>query len=83
MAVTNWLIQQGVDLNPTDRWGMTPLEGAIFGNHQDIMNMLVNAGGKIKDKSTGQLLSVEESHLNGAVNQQTVGAYTRPLLSST
>ena len=26
--VTNWLIEQGVDMNPIDRWGMTPLEGA-------------------------------------------------------
>ena len=40
VMVTNWLIEQGVDLNPIDRWGMTPLEGAVFGNHQDIIAML-------------------------------------------
>ena len=39
VMVTNWLIEQGVDMNPIDRWGMTPLEGAAFG-HQDIIAMI-------------------------------------------
>jgi hypothetical protein len=63
VGVTNWLIEQGVDLNPADRWGMTPLEGAVFGNHQDIIAMLQHAGGKIRDRETGTLLPIEESHV--------------------
>ena len=63
VGVTNWLIEQGVDLNPADRWGMTPLEGAVFGNHQDIIAMLQHAGGKIRDRETGALLPIEESHV--------------------
>ena len=66
VGVTNWLIEQGVDLNPADRWGMTPLEGAVFGNHQDIIAMLQHAGGKIRDRETGQLLPIEESHVAAA-----------------
>ena len=56
VMVTNWLIEQKVHVNPLDRWGSTPLEGAVFGNHQDIVAMLQKAGGLIKDRSTGQLL---------------------------
>ena len=66
VGVTNWLIEQGVDLNPADRWGMTPLEGAVFGNHQDIIAMLQHAGGKIRDRETGTLLPIEESRRGGA-----------------
>ena len=66
VGVTNWLIEQGVDLNPADRWGMTPLEGAVFGNHQDIIAMLQHAGGKIRDRETGALLPIEESHVAAA-----------------
>ena len=66
VMVTNWLIEQGVELNPIDRWGMTPLEGAVFGNHQDIIAMLQKAGGLVKDRETGQLLPIEESHVAAA-----------------
>lgn len=66
VGVTNWLVEQGVDLNPADRWGMTPLEGAVFGNHQDIIAMLQHAGGKIRDRETGTLLPIEESHVAAA-----------------
>lgn len=66
VMVTNWLIEQKVDLNPLDRWGMTPLEGAVFGDHQDIVAMLQKAGGLIKDRGTGQLIPLEESHVAGA-----------------
>lgn len=66
VGVTNWLIEQGVDLNPADRWGMTPLEGAVFGNHQDIIAMLQHAGGKIRDRETGALTRIEESHVAAA-----------------
>lgn len=66
VMVTNWLIEQKVELNPLDRWGMTPLEGAVFGDQKDIVAMLQKAGGRVKDRSTGQLLPLEESHLAGA-----------------
>jgi serine/threonine protein kinase len=45
---------------------MTPLEGAVFGNHQDIIAMLQHAGGKIRDRETGTLLPIEESHVAAA-----------------
>jgi len=66
VGVLNWLIESGVALNPADRWGMTPLEGAVFGNHSDIIAMLQHAGGKIRDRETGQLLPIEESHVAAA-----------------
>lgn len=64
--VTNWLLEQGVDINPLDRWLMTPLEGAVFGDHQDIVQMLVKAGGMILDRTTKTLVPLEESHLASA-----------------
>ena len=66
VMVTNWLIEQGVDMTPIDRWGMTPLEGAAFGNHQDIIAMIQKAGGLVKDRATGQLIPIEESHVAAA-----------------
>ena len=53
-------------MNPIDRWGMTPLEGAAFGNHQDIIAMIQKAGGLVKDRATGQLIPIEESHVAAA-----------------
>ena len=64
--VTNWLLEQGVDINPLDRWLMTPLEGAVFGDHQDIVQMLIKAGGMILDRTTKTLVPLEESHLASA-----------------
>jgi hypothetical protein len=64
--VTNWLLEQGVDVNPLDRWLMTPLEGAVFGDHQDIVQMMVQAGGMIMDRTTKTLVPLEESHLASA-----------------
>ena len=81
VLVTNWLIEQGVNLNATDRWGMTALEGAVFANHQDIIAMLQRAGGKIKDRATGQLLPIEESHVAAAQNIDTPTVLTADLMA--
>lgn len=81
VQVTNWLIEQKVDINPTDRWGMTPLEGAIFGDHQDIVAMLQKAGGLIKDRSTGVLLPIEESHFAGAGGSEQKQVMTQEMMA--
>lgn len=81
VVVTNWLIEQKVEMNPLDRWGATPLEGAVFGNHQDIVAMLQKAGGLIKDRSTGQLVPMEESHLAGASSAEQKQVMTADLIA--
>lgn len=66
-AVADWLVKSGVQINPVDRWGSTPLESAVYGNHVDLVKMLAKNGAKIKDRVSGTLLPLEESHLSGAV----------------
>lgn len=48
--VVQFLIQQEEaapsNLNPRDRWGGTPLDDAYSHEHQDIIDLLENAGGK-------------------------------------
>ena len=67
-AVADWLVKSGVSLNTIDRWGSTPLESAVYGNHSDLVKMLVKNGAKIKDRVSGTLLPLEESHLAGAAH---------------
>jgi len=67
-AVADWLVKSGVKINPVDRWGSTPLESAVYGNHVDLVKMLAKNGAKIKDRVSGTLLPLEESHLSGAMH---------------
>jgi hypothetical protein len=53
-AVADWLVKSGVLINPVDRWGSTPLESAVYGNHSDLVKMLAKNGGKIKDRGKGE-----------------------------
>jgi len=66
-AVADWLVKSGVGMNPVDRWGSTPLESAVYGNHGDLIKMLAKNGAKIKDRVSGTFVPLEESHLSGAV----------------
>ena len=68
--VADWLVKSGVPMNPVDRWGSTPLESAVYGNHGDLVKMLAKNGGKIKDRVSGTFLPLEESHLSGAAHMQ-------------
>ena len=68
--VADWLVKSGVPVNPVDRWGSTPLESAVYGNHGDLVKMLAKNGGKIKDRVSGTFLPLEESHLSGAAHMQ-------------
>ena len=79
--VTNWLLEQGVDMNPLDRWLMTPLEGAVFGDHQDIVQMMVQAGGMIMDRTTETLVPLEESHLASASASEAKPVLTAGLMA--
>lgn len=79
--VTNWLLEQGVDMNPLDRWLMTPLEGAVFGDHQDIVQMMVQAGGMIMDRTTETLVPLEESHLASASASEAKPVLTADLMA--
>lgn len=35
----------GADVNPTDRWGLTPLDDALFAGHEEIVNLLKSRKG--------------------------------------
>jgi tRNA A-37 threonylcarbamoyl transferase component Bud32 len=62
-AIVDYLIKNGVQINVVDRWGATPLECAVFGNHGEIVKYVEQNGGKIKDRLTGTLVKLSDSHL--------------------
>ena len=44
-AVVRWLLEQGLDPNPRDRWGQTPLDDSDRGYHEHVSEILRDAGG--------------------------------------
>ena len=60
---------------------MTPLEGAVFGDHQDIVQMMVQAGGMIMDRTTETLVPLEESHLASASASEAKPVLTAGLMA--
>lgn len=47
-ASVRYLLELGVDVNPTDRWGNTPLDDAIREKHSSIDSVLREHGGLSK-----------------------------------
>ncbi len=45
--VVRYLIAKGVNINPRDRWGGTPLADAKRGNHTKVVTLLEKYGGEI------------------------------------
>ena len=43
-----YLLQLKVNVNPTDRWGNTPLDDALRKEHSSLVSMLTEHGGKRK-----------------------------------
>jgi len=69
-AVVDYLVKNGVAINVVDRWGATPLECAVFGNHGEIVKYIEQNGGKIKDRLTGTLVKLSDSHLSSVAAPQ-------------
>jgi hypothetical protein len=63
--VAHWLLQQKVPVNHVDRFGFTPLEGAVRGKHKELVLLLKEAGGRVMHN--GFLVELEASALAGAV----------------
>ena len=63
--MANWLLEQKVPVNHCDRFGFTPLEGAVRGKHKELVSLLRAAGGKVS--VNGQLVALETSALSGVV----------------
>lgn len=63
--VTEWLIQQKVDINSLDRFKRTPLEDAVRGEYREVVKLLVDNGGKIFED--GKLIDLTESELAGVI----------------
>jgi glutaminase len=49
-----YLLELGVDVNPVDRWGNTPLDDAARHDHQGIIIVLLEHGGKRHDERRAQ-----------------------------
>ncbi|KAF5831112.1 protein kinase [Dunaliella salina] len=65
-SAVSWLLQQGCDVNPVDRFQRTPLEDAVRGDHGEISTLLIQAGGKVVGKG-GELIDLADSPLSGNV----------------
>jgi len=65
-SAVSWLLQQGCDVNPIDRFQRTPLEDAVRGDHGEISTLLIQAGGKVVGKG-GELIDLADSPLSGNV----------------
>lgn len=44
VALVEFLIRSGADLNQRDRWGRTPVYGAVTQRHYDLQTLLLEAG---------------------------------------
>lgn len=64
-SVVSWLLSQGVEVNPVDRFKRTPLEDAVRADHGEVATILVQAGGKVMNKE-GEMVELNESPLSGA-----------------
>lgn len=63
-AVVQWLLHEaGAKPNPIDRFGRTPLEDAVRGDHGEVVNLLVSAGGKVRATS-GALIDLQATQLS-------------------
>eukprot|EP00798_Chlamydomonas_sp_ICE-L_P006021 gene6021-5329_t len=65
-SVAAWLLKNGVDVNPIDRFKRTPLEDAVRGDHGEVAQLLISGGGKVVSKA-GELVELADSPLAGNV----------------
>jgi ankyrin repeat protein len=51
MKALQYLLSVGVNVNPLDRWGKTPLDDAIAARHEQAASLLSERGGQRKSGS--------------------------------
>ena len=56
--MVKWLLEQGTDPSPVDRWGGTPLKDALDRGHYDIVELLLEHKARLFDK--GHFITLEE-----------------------
>ena len=66
-GVTEWLLEQGVNVNALDRFKRTPLEDAIRGEHNLVASLLAKHGGQVYNSSERKLVALESSELVNAL----------------
>ena len=59
--VTEWLIKKGSDVNALDRFGRTPLEDAVRGDYREVVKLLIDNGGKLREG--GKMVGLGDSDL--------------------
>ncbi len=55
LDVVEWLLDQGFDPNPEDRWGGTPLDDALTGKHAEVASLLEGRGGAKGSSTTTEV----------------------------
>ena len=48
LGIVKYLIEQGVDPNPVDRWGGSPIDDAVRHKKSDVAEFLRRRGGSFK-----------------------------------
>jgi glutaminase len=49
-AIVEWFVARGIEVNPRDRWGTTPLDDAYMQGHDDVIAILEDCGGQRSGK---------------------------------
>jgi glutaminase len=58
LYIVEYFLNQGLDPNPRDRWGGTPLDDALRCGHKDIACLLEQRGGVVGDTSVAHLSAI-------------------------
>ena len=71
--VTEWLLEQGADVNAVDRFRRTPLEEAVRGDFAEVAKLLIDKGGKIQEGGKVSEVVVEERERTRELEKENKG----------
>ncbi|MDH4270760.1 MAG: ankyrin repeat domain-containing protein [Candidatus Aminicenantes bacterium] len=70
LEITKLIYEKGVDIHTSNRWGNTPLDGAIFGGFKEIADFLLDKGAFLNIKGKG-VASLLRASLTGGLDRVT------------
>lgn len=68
VKLTQWLLENGAEVNALDRFNRTPLEEACRGRFTEVIKLMLPLNAKVYEK--GKLVPLQDSRLAGILNMQ-------------